>query len=154
MVFLKSLDIVGSALTAERYRADVVLQNISNARTTRTPAGGPYHRKQVVYVEKPFQQVSFRESLLHFKSKLHVSDKQVNTGGVRVQSMFDSINEFKKVYDPEHPDADADGYVTYPNVDTTEEMTDLMEASNAYDLNLTAMSVVKAMISKSLDIAK
>lgn len=152
MTFLNSLDIVGSALTAERYRSDVILQNISNARTTRTSSGGPYHRKQVVFEEKPFRQGSFSETFRHVCRLRNV--RQANTGGVKVQTMVDSINEFKPVYDPNHPDADADGYVWYPNVDTTEEMVDLMGATNAYDANLTAMSVVKAMISKSLDIAK
>jgi len=152
VAFLHSLDIVGSALTAERYRSDVILQNISNARTTRTPGGGPYNRKQVVFEEKPFRQGTFGETFRHVCKIRH--NHQIHTGGVKVQTMVDSINVFKPVYDPEHPDADADGYVWYPNVDTTEEIIDLMGATNAYEANLTAMSVVKAMISKSLDIAK
>ena len=147
MAFLRSLDITGSALTAERYRTDVILQNISNARTTRTPSGGPYRRKQVIFEERP---LSFQQYYRH----ACVFNKQAKSGGVRVQQMVDSINEFKPVYDPNHPDADADGYVWYPNVDTTEEMGDLMAATNSYEANLTALGVVKAMISKSLDIAK
>ena len=76
------------------------------------------------------------------------------SGGVEVRRHVDSANELKPVYDPTHPDADADGYVWYPNVDTTEEIVDLMAASNAYEANLTALSVVKAMISKALEIGK
>ena len=153
MAFLSSMDIIGSALTAERYRTDVILQNISNARTTRTPQGGPYRRQQLVFEEKPFQHGSrFSEVYRHHCRLRH--NQTANTGGVKVQTMVDSINEFKPVYDPTHPDADGSGYVWYPNVDTTEEMIDLMGSTNAYDANLTAMSVVKAMISKSLNLAK
>ena len=147
MAFLKSLDIAGSALTAERYRTDIILQNISNARTTRAPGGGPYRRKQVVFEERP---MSFAQ---HFRHAC-IRSQGGKSGGVKVQQVVDSENEFKPVYDPNHPDADADGYVWYPNVDTTEEMIDLMAATNAYEANLTALNVVKAMISKSLDIGK
>jgi flagellar basal-body rod protein FlgC len=145
MAFLSSLDIVGSALTAQRYRSDVILQNIANARTTRTAAGGPYRRKQVVFEERP---LSFRESLDNARSRYSRTSR---SGGVRIEEMVDSTNELKPVYEPEHPDADADGYVWYPNVDTTEEMVDLMAASTSYDSNLAALAVVKAMISKSLE---
>jgi flagellar basal-body rod protein FlgC len=154
MTFLPSLDIIGSALTAERYRTDVILQNISNARTTRTAGGGPYRRQQLVFEEKPFSHdgTSFSQILRHQCRFRH--NQTAHTGGVKVQTMVDSINELRPVYDPNHPDADTDGYVWYPNVDTTEEMVDLMAATNSYDANLTAMSVVKAMITKSLDLGK
>ncbi|MEL7623598.1 MAG: flagellar basal body rod protein FlgC [Clostridiales bacterium] len=148
MAFLNSLDIVGSALTAQRYRSDIILQNMANAKTTRTAAGGPYRRKQVVFEERP---LGFRESFAHARSRYNTL---ASTGGVRVQEMVDSTNELKPVYDPQHPDADGDGYVWYPNVDTTEEMVDLMAASNSYEANLTAMSVVKAMIAKSLEVGR
>lgn len=149
MVFLNSLDITGSALTAERYRSDVILQNIANARTTRTAAGGPYRRKQVVFEEKP---LSFRDVYRHACAICRRGSG--TNGGVKVQQMVNSANELKPVYDPHHPDADADGYVWYPNVDTTEEMVDLMAATNAYEANLTALNVVKAMISKTLDLGR
>ncbi len=148
MAFLNSLDVVGSALTAQRYRSDIILQNIANAKTTRTAAGGPYRRKQVVFEERP---LSFRESFVHASSRYN---QLADSGGVRVQQMVDSTNELKPVYDPNHPDADGDGYVWYPNVDTTEEMVDLMAASNSYEANLTAMSVVKAMIAKTLEMGR
>lgn len=148
MAFLNSLDIVGSALTAQRYRSDVILQNVANAKTTRTAAGGPYRRKQVVFEER---SLDFRESFAQARSRYNPLTK---SGGVRVKEMVDSTNELKPVYDPEHPDADDDGYVWYPNVDTTEEMVDLMAASNSYEANLTALSVVKAMIAKSLEMGR
>lgn len=137
--FLGSLDIVGSALTAERFRADLILQNISNEKTTVTESGEPYRRKQVIFQERP----------LNFKDEL---DKA--TGGVRAAQVVESDRDFKLVYDPTHPQANVDGYVQYSNVDTTEETVDLMAASNAYEANLTALSVVKAMISKTLDMNK
>lgn len=139
MAFLGTLDIVGSALTAERYRSEVVLQNIANEKTTITENGEPYRRKQVVFQERP----------LSFSQELKKAQ-----GGVRIAEVVESQREFKAVYDPTHPQADENGYVLYPNVDTTEEMIDLLAASNAYEANLTALSVVKAMITKTLDMNK
>lgn len=136
MAFLPSVDIVGSALTAERYRTDVILQNISNAKTLETESGEPYRRKQVVFEERP---LTFQQALEGAK------------GGVQISEVVESDREFTKVYDPDHPKADEEGYVEYPNVDTTEEMIDLMEASNAYDANLTVFSLLKAMINKALE---
>jgi len=155
MAFLRSLDIPGSALTAERYRTDVILQNIANAKVTRTPAGGPYRRKQVVFEERG---MGFRDRFIHARNRYGaphnaIHHRSANSGGVRAQTMVDSINNLKPVYDPDHPDADGDGYVWYPNVDTTEEMVDLMAASNAYDANLAALGVVKAMVNKSLGVS-
>ena len=139
MSFLSSLDIVGSALTAERFRTEVIGQNIANAKTTMTDSGDPYRRKQVVFEERP---LTFDETL-----------EQIS-GGVRVAEVVESQREFKQVYDPTHPQANEEGYVLYPNVDITEENIDLMAASNAYEANLTVLSVVKAMISKTLTIGQ
>lgn len=139
MAFLSSLDIVGSALTAERYRTDVIMQNISNAKTTLTETGEPYRRKQVVFEERA---LTFEETLNKAK------------GGVRIAQVVESDRDFKPVYDPTHPQADENGYVLYPNVDTTEEMIDLMAASNAYEANLTALSIMKSMINKTMEMGK
>lgn len=137
MSFLGSLDIVGSALTAERYRTDVVLQNLANANTVAPAGEEPYRRRQVIFEERP----------LNFEQELDQA-----RGGVRISDVVESDADFKPVYDPTHPYADEAGYVYYPNVDTTEEMIDLMAASNAYDANLTALSVLKAMIGKAMDL--
>lgn len=137
--FLGSLDIVGSALTAERLRTEIIMQNISNEKTTMTESGDPYRRKQVV----------FQERALSFEDELNKAK-----GGVRAAQVVESQEEFNLVYDPTHPQADEDGYVSYPNVDTTEEMIDLMAASNAYEANLTVLSVAKAMINKTIDMNK
>ena len=139
MAFLSSLDIVGSALSAERFRSDIIMQNIANAKSTETEEGGPYRRKQVVFEER---QLSFDDELEKAK------------GGVRVAEVVESDRDFQLVYDPSHPNANEEGYVLYPNVDTIEEMIDLMSASNAYDANLSVLTVVKAMITKTMDLGK
>lgn len=144
MAFLASLDISGSALTAERFRSDIILQNIANARSTRTDAGGPYRRKQVVFTERG----------ANFASMLRNSEQNLVGGGVRATQVVESDRDFVPVYDPSHPDADEQGYVMYPNVNVTEERIDLMAASNIYNANLTALSVVKAMAMKALEIGK
>lgn len=140
MAFLNSINIIGSALTAERFRSDIILQNIANQNTTRTESGEPYRRKQVIFQER---EQSFSDAL-----------KKVTGGGVRVTEVVESQEDFKPVYDPDHPDADEDGYVYYPNVNNTEEQVDLMDASRVYEANVSALSVVKTMASKALEIGK
>ncbi len=140
MAFFNSINIIGSALTAERFRSDIILQNIANQNTTRTESGEPYRRKQVIFQER---EQSFSDAL-----------KKVTGGGVRVTEVVESQEDFKPVYDPDHPDADEDGYVYYPNVNNTEEQVDLMDASRVYEANVSALSVVKAMASKALEIGK
>lgn len=145
MAFLGTLDIAGSALTAQRFRTDIILQNLANAETTRTQNGDPYKRKQVV----------FEERTLDFKEILRQQGTAADgAGGVRVKTVVESDNDFIPVYDPDHPHANEDGYVMMPNVNRTEEQIDLMAASNAYNANLTALSVVKAMTMKALEIGK
>ncbi len=139
MSFLSSLDIVGSALTAERTRMDIISQNIANANTTVTSTGEPYRRQQVVYEEVP---LTFSETL------------QNVTGGVEIAQIVESDRDFQRVYDPTHPQADEEGYVLYPNVDETEEQIDLLAASNAYTANLTVLDVLKATITKTLEMNK
>lgn len=140
MAFLNSINTIGSALTAERFRQDIILQNISNQTTTRTASGEPYRRKQVIFQER---HMSFDEIL-----------NQVQGGGVRVAEVAESQEDFNPVYDPDHPDADEDGYVYYPNVNNTEEQVDLLESSRVYEANVSALSVVKAMASKALEIGR
>lgn len=140
MAFLNSVNIIGSALTAERFRTNIILQNIANQNTTRTEDGEPYRRKQVIFQERT---QSFDEVL-----------NTVKGGGVRITEIVESQEDFRPVYDPEHPDADEDGYVYYPNVNNTEEQVDLMEASRVYEANVSALSVVKAMATKALEIGR
>ena len=110
MGFCNSLNIVGSALTAERFRTDIITQNIANEKTTMTENGEPYRRQQVV----------LQERAMTFKDEL----SNAQGGGVRIAEVVESEREFTKVYDPTNPLADEEGYVTYSNVDTTEEMID------------------------------
>lgn len=140
MAFLNSINTIGSALTAERFRSDIILQNIANQTTTRTASGEPYRRKQVIFQER---HQSFNEIL-----------NQVKGGGVRVTEVVESQEDFRPVYDPDHPDADEDGYVYYPNVNNTEEQVDLLASSRVYEANVSALAVVKAMASKALEIGK
>lgn len=144
MAFLDSLNITGSALTAERFRTDIILQNIANQRTTRTEDGGPYRRKQVV----------FREQQMDFKSQLNRALSTSGGGGVIAEEVVESENPFVPVYDPTHPDSDEDGYVMMPNVNSAEEMVDLMAATRAYEANVTALNIAKSMTLKALDIGK
>lgn len=149
MAFLSSFDLVGSALTAERYRTDIILQNIANSESTTNANGDPYRRKQVVFQERP---LTFKQVLDAQKNPKLV--KQSGTGGVQVVEVVENQSDFVPVYDPTHPYADEEGYVMKTNVNRTEEQIDLMAASNAYDANLTALSVLRAMTMKALEIGK
>ena len=144
MAFLNSLNIAGSALTAERVRTDIILQNIANINTTRTANGDPYRRQQVVFEDRG----------LSFEEMLNGEKYKANGGGVRVKEIVENQSDFIPVYDPSHPHANADGYVMMPNVNRAEEMVDLMAASRAYEANVTAVSVIKAMAMKALEIGK
>ena len=112
--------------------------------TTRTEDGEPYRRKQVV----------FQERELDFKNVLSNEYNKLSGGGVRVREIVESDKDFTPVYDPTHPHADENGYVMYPNVNRTEEQIDLMAATRAYEANITALNVVKAMATKALEIGE
>lgn len=149
MAFLGSLDISGSALTAERLRMDVISENIANASTTRTENGGPYRRK-VVVMEPAAQQTSFRRM---FEDKLNNSGDN-GLGGVKVTKIAEDPSDFTPVYDPSNPDANAQGYVMMPNVDPIKETLDMMSSTRAYDANLTAFNAVKGMAAKALEMGR
>jgi flagellar basal-body rod protein FlgC len=142
--FLKGMDISASALTAQRLRMDVISENIANANTTRTAAGGPYRRKVVTLSEKPADAFS-----------AYLDDAQSAQAGNGVQaSIGEDTSPFKLEYDPTNPDADADGYVSLPNVDETKEIIDMMSASRSYEANVTALNATKSMAMKALEIGK
>ncbi|MBR1664459.1 MAG: flagellar basal body rod protein FlgC [Ruminococcus sp.] len=140
MAFLNSLNITGSALTAERYKTDVILQNIANQNVAASTPEEAYQRKQVVFRERP---MTFDESV-----------NMVYGGGVRVTETVELGEDVNPVYDPDNPLADEDGYIYMPNVNNAEEQIDLLEATRAYEANLTALSVVKAMAAKGLEIGQ
>ena len=140
----RSIDAAASGMTAERLRLDVISNNLANANTTRTAAGGPYRRQQVVCAP--------RESEASFSSVLN---QEMSTGdGVRVVGIVQDQSPLKSVYDPQHPDADARGYVQMPNINVVSEMVDMMTASRAYEANVAAVNAAKTMALKALDIGK
>jgi|HigsolmetaAR203D_1030402.scaffolds.fasta_scaffold01329_4 flagellar basal-body rod protein FlgC len=148
---LSGLDISASALTAQRFRMDVIASNIANAETTRARLVDgrwvPYRRKMVVMEPKTS---SFSEML---RSELNGS-KATRAPGVKVTRVVEDPTEFKRVYNPEHPDADEDGYVLMPNVDIVKEMVDFLSATRSYEANVTALNATKAMFMKALEIGK
>ena len=149
MAFLSSMNVVGSGLTAQQFRLDVISENITNISTTRTEAGGPYRRKMVV-LQEVAEQTPFQAAL----SRAMGGDTQTQRGGVQVTQVVEDPSDFKLVYDPTHPDANAEGYVEMPNVDLIKEMADAMAANQAYSANVTAFNVLKQVAAKGLEIGK
>lgn len=146
MSFLSSFDISASGLTAQRQRLDVAAQNLSNTETTRTESGGPYRRKMVVLQEVP--TTSFRT---RFNSALN---RNASKGGVKVTEIIEDQRDLNPVYDPDHPDANEEGYVMMPNVDPVKETIDGMAATRSYEANITAFNAMKLMAQKALEIGK
>lgn len=157
MSFLNSINIIGSGLTAQQLRLDVVSENVTNSQTTRVENGeGAYRRKMVVF-ESVSGRDSFRAALARASNGLISNTEQATpvAGGVRVaQIVEDEENPMKIVYDPSHPDADEDGYVELPNVDMVMEIADAMAASRAYASNVTAFNTLKSVISSGLEIGR
>ncbi|HLQ98138.1 MAG TPA: flagellar basal body rod protein FlgC [Candidatus Dormibacteraeota bacterium] len=151
MSIFNALNTSASALTAQRFRMDVISSNIANAETTRATINEdgeyePYRRKMVAM--EPNQN--------HFKSFLH-KEKQLSqkaSTGVKVSRIVNDEEPFKLVYNPTHPDADESGYVQLPNVDPLKEMVDLMGATRSYEANITSLNATKNMLMKSLEIGK
>ena len=149
MAFLSSMNVVGSGLTAQQLRLDVISENITNMSTTRTEAGGPYRRKVVVLEER-----TDGESFQTVLERMQGGSNPGRLGGVQVTDIVEDPSDFKLVYDPTHPDANADGYVEMPNVDLVKEMADAMAANQAYSANATAFNVLKQVVAKGLEIGK
>lgn len=143
MSLFASLSVSASGMYAQRERAEVLVENIANADTTRTPEGGPYRRRDVV-----FQTDGVTSS---FSSEFtRAFDPQLT--GVAVSDISIDQSEPERRYLPGHPDADKDGYVAFPKMNATEDMVDLLGASKAYQANVAAVSAVKDMIQKSIDL--
>lgn len=141
-----AFDISATGMTAQRLRTDLISQNLANVNTTRDANGDVYRRKTVVFQEKG--HITFEESLIS------ASGTGTTGKGVKAAAIVEDPSEGNKVYDPAHPDADEEGYVTYPNVNTVTEMTNLIDASRSYEANVTALNATKAMAVKALDIGK
>ncbi|MBZ5679111.1 MAG: flagellar basal body rod protein FlgC [Acidobacteriia bacterium] len=136
------MEVSGSALAAERWRAEVVSANMANAETTRTPQGGAYRRQLVVFRGRPTPRFPL----------LLAGMRTMPAEGVRVDRVVADPSPLPRRYEPGHPDADRAGYVTYPNVNPVMEMTDLLSAVRAYQLNAAAVQAAKSMIQQSLQI--
>jgi len=144
MSLFSILSIGASGMAAQRARAELLTENLANAETTRTPEGGPYRRKDVVFasaeIGSPFAST--------FQSQLE------NAGGVAVDDVITDTRDPEKRYMPGHPDADADGYVAFPRVNPAEDMVDLMGATRGYEANVASISAAKDMIERSLDLLR
>jgi flagellar basal-body rod protein FlgC len=144
MSLFSVLSIGASGMAAQRTRAQMLVENLANAETTRTPDGGPYRRKDVVFesatVDSPFSSV--------FDAEVRAG------GGVAVSEVVTDTRDPERRYLPGHPDADGDGYVAYPRVNPAEDMVDLMGASRSYQANVAAIGAVKDMIQRSIDLMR
>ena len=146
MSLFNAMNISASGMTAQRVRMDIVSQNIANVNTTRDANGDVYTRQLVVFQER---------SATPFANFLNGAVSKRSASGVKVTNIIqDTESEYKMVYDPSHPDADEEGYVTYSNVNTVAEMTDLIDASRAYEANITAFNAAKNMALKGLEVGK
>jgi flagellar basal-body rod protein FlgC len=164
----RAFDVSAAGLTAQRARLNVISTNLANTQTTRTPEGGPYHRRVLTVSSGPdgggspvFEELleAKRAGLIEVSrtSPRHLSDPELvsfpgKPEGVTFEVHEDTTTPGRMEYDPGHPDANAQGYVEYPNVDVVKEMVDLMAASRAYEANVTTLGATKAMIKKSLEI--
>jgi flagellar basal-body rod protein FlgC len=145
MGLFDAIDVAGSGLTAERLRMDVTAGNLANAQTTQGADGQPYRRRQVVLQEAQNGQ-SFGSIL--------ASASASPVAGVQVAGIVEDPAPVRRVYDPGHPDADAQGYVSLPNVNPVTEMVDLISASRGYEANVTAMQTAKQLFTKTLELLR
>jgi flagellar basal-body rod protein FlgC len=149
MRVFRSIDIAGSALTAHRLWMDTISSNLANVNTTRTPEGGPYIRRTPVFQERLIDAVGAQDERIA-KGWLGF----YASSGVRVSEIATDATPPRLAYQPDHPDANADGYVAYPNVNVVREMADMMVASRAYEANLTVVETSKAMSNSAMDIMR
>ena len=145
MSLFSALSVSASGMAAQRARAEVLVENLANSETTRTPEGGPYRRKDVVF-ESDAAHSSF--------ASIYRTSLEPASQGVRVAGVVEDSSPPDRRYLPGHPDADASGYVSFPHINPAEDMVDLMGASRGYQANIAAMTAVKDMIQRSIDILR
>ena len=146
MGLFQSFNISASGMTAERFRTDIIAENIANVNSTSTEDGGPYRRKIVTFKEK---------SVTPFSNYLTTSKNMAIGNGVKVTKVTEDYStEFNMEYDPSNPVADENGYVSYPNVNTVTEMTNLIDSTRAYEANATAFDASKSLAEAGLQIGK
>ena len=146
MSLFSTLSVSASGMAAQRTRAELLVENLANAETTRTPEGGPYRRKDVAFSAEPLDSGSFSSEF----------DSALGSGqtGVGVSDTIVDTRDPERRYLPGHPDADKDGYVAFPRINPAEDMVDLLGASRGYEANIAAISAVKDMIQRSVDLFK
>ena len=163
MAQLSSFDISGYGLSAQRFRMDIISSNIANANTTRTSEGGPYQRKDVVFKAIDFnktlnEKIAGNSNMLGYENPLDDPFLQENANpaimSVAVDKVVRDESEFRYKYEPSHPDANEEGYVAYPNVNPVIEMSNLVEATRAYQANVSAFQSAKSIAQSAIDILK
>ena len=140
MSMLGALEISASGLSAQRKRLEVITSNLVNARTTRTPDGGPYKRKDVFFEALPVE------------AQGQVNGSNASPSFVKIDRIIETDDPFNKVYDPGHPDADSEGYVTYPNVSVVKEMVNMLSATRSYEANIQAVQAAKHLVESALEL--
>ena len=144
MDFFNSMTVSASALSAERTRMNLISSNLANANTTRTPEGGPYKRKDAVFAATPVKNPF--DTVLN-----NAANRDIRQ--VEVMQIIEDQNPPRLMYDPSHPDANAQGYVAMPNINVVEEMADMINTSRSYEANVTAIQAAKSMAMKTLEIS-
>ncbi len=143
--FMTALDIASSGLSAQRTLLNVISMNLANINTTRTQEGGPYRKKEVIFQSAPIKWPP--DNLMRTELERQIK-------GVKVNRIVEDYDGVRKVYDPNHPDADEDGYVSYPDINVVEEMAKMLTALRSYEANLSTVTSIKTMLNSALQIAR
>ncbi|ENV8235289.1 flagellar basal body rod protein FlgC [Campylobacter jejuni] len=163
MAYLSDFDISGYGLSAQRFRMNVISSNIANANTTRTAEGGPYRRREVIFKATDFdkllnEQINKDNNFLKYENPLDdpssPEEAKPAIQSVVVNKVVRDDKDFRMKYDPSHPDANAEGYVAYPNVNPVIEMADLIEATRAYQANVSAFTSAKTIAQSAIDLLR
>jgi len=163
MAYLSDFDISGYGLSAQRFRMNVISSNIANANTTRTAEGGPYRRREVIFKATDFdkllnEQINKNNNFLQYENPLNDPSSPEFAKPAIMSVVVDKVirddKDFRMKYEPNHPDANAQGYVAYPNVNPVIEMADLIEATRAYQANVSAFTSAKTIAQSAIDLLK
>ncbi|WP_306181117.1 flagellar basal body rod protein FlgC [Campylobacter jejuni] len=163
MAYLSNFDISGYGLSAQRFRMNVISSNIANANTTRTAEGGPYRRREVIFKATDFdkllnEQINKDNNFLKYENPLNdpssPEEAKPAIQSVVVDKVVRDDKDFRMKYDPSHPDANTEGYVAYPNVNPIIEMADLIEATRAYQANVSAFTSAKTIAQSAIDLLR
>ncbi|TDJ81292.1 flagellar basal body rod protein FlgC [Campylobacter volucris] len=163
MAYLSDFDISGYGLSAQRFRMNVISSNIANANTTRTAEGGPYRRREVIFKATDFneilnKQIEKNNNFLEYENPLNDPDAQKYAKPPIMSVVVDKVvrddKDFRMKFDPSHPDANEQGYVAFPNINPVIEMADLIEATRAYQANISAFTSTKTIAQSAIDLLR